>query len=66
MKASKKEFETASQKYQKELQEALKKGNTSESTLKQLKEKLDSTEQTKKKLEDGINNMTRDLFHLKN
>ena len=39
MKASKKEFETASQKYQKELQEALKRV-TLESTLKQLKENL--------------------------
>ena len=65
METSKKEFETLSQKYHKELQEALKKGSSSSDLSKQLKEKLDTTEQAKKKLEDGINNMTRDLFQFK-
>ncbi|KAG7661954.1 USO1 [[Candida] subhashii] len=65
MESSKKEYEVASQKYFRELQDARKKLSSSEDSIKHLQAKLDETESAKKKLEDGINNMTRDLFQLK-
>ncbi|CUM67241.1 uncharacterized protein PRCAT00004934001 [Priceomyces carsonii] len=62
---SKKEFEDSSSKYFNELQIALKNQETTSDSVKELENKLEQTEAMKSKLENGINNMTRDLFHLK-
>lgn len=61
---SKKEFETSSGKYFKELQEALKKVGISDDLVKSLEQKLENSEQARQKAEDGINKMSRELFHL--
>lgn len=65
MEKTKEEFELSSQKYQKELQDSEKKIGAGDELSKNLESKLETIEAAKKKLEDGINNMTRDLFHLK-
>lgn len=65
MKQSKLEFETSSKKYYSELQDALKRVSTTGESAILLQSKLEATDAAKKKLEEGINNMTRDLFHLK-
>ncbi|EGW35679.1 uncharacterized protein SPAPADRAFT_48648 [Spathaspora passalidarum NRRL Y-27907] len=64
MEISKREFETSSARYFQELHEARRKLATSDETIRQIQEKLDTSEQARKKLEDGINKMTRDLFSL--
>ncbi|RLV91393.1 Intracellular protein transport protein USO1 [Spathaspora sp. JA1] len=64
MEISKREFETSSSRYFRELQEARHKTETSDDTIKQIQDKLETSESARKKLEDGINKMTRDLFSL--
>ncbi|KAI5955318.1 USO1 [Candida jiufengensis] len=65
IKTSKEKFETSSIKLRKDLDNALKQIESKEASNKQLESQLSTTEQAKKKLEDGVNGMTKDLFHMK-
>lgn len=64
METQKTSFEASSQKYFKELQDALKNASSSGDTLASLKSLLNIEKQQNQKHEDGINKMTRELFQL--